>query len=116
MQALPTHCTLNNILYSAHTHCTLNNIIYTVHTHYALNNVLCTAHTHCTLNNILYNGKTLHTEFCNVQGPYTEHIKGNRGFAMGKKAVSVLAHTFLLPQRANSGYILSMSPLRYSRS
>ena len=35
---------------------------------------------------------------------------------MGKKTVSVLAHSFLLPQRANLGYILSISPLRYSRS
>ena len=35
---------------------------------------------------------------------------------MGKKTVSVLAHWFFLPQRANSGYILSISPLRYSRS
>ena len=35
---------------------------------------------------------------------------------MGKKTVSVLAHSFLLPQRANSEYILSIYPLRYSRS
>ena len=35
---------------------------------------------------------------------------------MGKKTVSVLPHTFLLPQRANLGYILSIYPLRYSRS
>ena len=32
---------------------------------------------------------------------------------MGKKTVSVL---IFMPQRANSGYILSISPLRYSRS
>ena len=35
---------------------------------------------------------------------------------MGKKIVSVLAHKFVLPIRANLGYILSISPLRYSRS
>ena len=34
---------------------------------------------------------------------------------LGKKTVSVLAHSFLLPQRANSVYILSITPLRYSR-
>ena len=33
-----------------------------------------------------------------------------------RKTVSVLAHLFLLPQRDSSGYILSISPLRYSRS
>ena len=31
---------------------------------------------------------------------------------MGKKTLSVLAHKFLLPQRANSGYILFIYPLR----
>ena len=35
---------------------------------------------------------------------------------MGKKTVSVLGHSFLLPQRANSGYILSICPLMHSRS
>ena len=35
---------------------------------------------------------------------------------MGQKTVSVLAHSFLLPQRANLRYILSIYPLRYSRS
>ena len=35
---------------------------------------------------------------------------------MGKKTVSVLALSFLLPQRAYSVYILSITPLRYSRS
>ena len=35
---------------------------------------------------------------------------------MGKKTVSVLAHSFVLLQRANSRCILSISPLRYSRS
>ena len=35
---------------------------------------------------------------------------------IGKKTVSVLAHLFLLPQRANSGFILYIYPLRYSRS
>ena len=35
---------------------------------------------------------------------------------MGKKTVSVLAHTFVLPSRANSVYILSITPLRYSIS
>ena len=33
-----------------------------------------------------------------------------------KKTVSVLAHYFLLPQRANSGYTLFIYPLKYSRS
>ena len=35
---------------------------------------------------------------------------------MGKKTVSVLAHSFLLPKRANLVYILSICPLRYSGS
>ena len=35
---------------------------------------------------------------------------------MGKKTVSVLAHSFFLSQKDNSGYILSISPLMYSRS
>ena len=35
---------------------------------------------------------------------------------MGKNTVSVLAHFFWLPQRANSGYILSIYHLRYSRT
>ena len=35
---------------------------------------------------------------------------------MGKKTVSVLAYTFLLPQRANSEYLLSIHPLRYCTS
>ena len=35
---------------------------------------------------------------------------------MGKKTVSVLAYSFLLPQRACLGYILSISRLRYSKS
>ena len=35
---------------------------------------------------------------------------------MGKKTVSVLAHSFLLPQRANLVYLLSIDPRRYSRS
>ena len=35
---------------------------------------------------------------------------------MGKKKLSVLAHLFLLPLRAKSVYMLSMTPLRYSRS
>ena len=34
----------------------------------------------------------------------------------GKKTVSVLAHKFLPPQRANLVYILSIIPLRYSGS
>ena len=34
---------------------------------------------------------------------------------MGKKTVSVLAHSFVMPQRFNSGYKLSIHPLRYSR-
>ena len=32
-----------------------------------------------------------------------------------KKTVSVLAHLFLLPQRANLGYMLSISLLMYPR-
>ena len=35
---------------------------------------------------------------------------------MGKKTVSIPAHSFTFPQRTNSGYVLSISPLRYSRS
>ena len=35
---------------------------------------------------------------------------------MGKKTVSVLAHSFWLPKRANLVYILSRTPLRCSRS
>ena len=35
---------------------------------------------------------------------------------MGKKTVSVLAHSFLLPSRANLVYILSITPLKHSRS
>ena len=35
---------------------------------------------------------------------------------MGKKTVSVLAHKFFLPYRANSVYILSITLLRYFRS
>ena len=35
---------------------------------------------------------------------------------VGNKILSVLAHTFVLPKRANSEYILSKYPLRYSRS
>ena len=35
---------------------------------------------------------------------------------MGKKTVIVLAHFFPLPQRTYSGYILSISPLKYCRS
>ena len=35
---------------------------------------------------------------------------------MGKKTVSFLDNNFFLPQRTNSEYILSISPLRYSRS
>ena len=31
---------------------------------------------------------------------------------LGGKTVTVLAHKFLLPQRANSGYILSTYPLK----
>ena len=33
---------------------------------------------------------------------------------MGKKTLSALTHSLFLPQRANSGYIFSISPLRYS--
>ena len=35
---------------------------------------------------------------------------------MGKKTVSVLAHSYLLLQRANSGFALSIHPLGYTRS
>ena len=35
---------------------------------------------------------------------------------IGKKTVSILAHNFFLPQKPYSGYILSISPLRCSRS
>ena len=35
---------------------------------------------------------------------------------MGTKTVSVLAHSILLPKRANSINILAITPLRYSRS
>ena len=35
---------------------------------------------------------------------------------MGKNTVSVLVHSFVLPQRANSVNILIITPLRYSRS
>ena len=45
--------------------------------------------------------------------------KGNRTIAdlrYGKKTVSVLAHFFLLPYRANLVYILSISHLRYCKS
>ena len=35
---------------------------------------------------------------------------------MGEKTVPVPANSYLLPYRANSGYILSISPLMYSRS
>ena len=35
---------------------------------------------------------------------------------MGEKTVSFLAHNFFLSQRANLGYKLSISPLRYSRN
>ena len=34
---------------------------------------------------------------------------------MGKKTVSVLAHSFLLPYRSYSVNIFSITPLRYSR-
>ena len=35
---------------------------------------------------------------------------------MGKKTATVLAHSFLLPKRAYSVYILYITPLRYPRS
>ena len=35
---------------------------------------------------------------------------------IGKKTLSFLPHSCLLPQRANLGYILSLSPLMYPRS
>ena len=35
---------------------------------------------------------------------------------MTKKSVLVLAPSFLLPERANSVYLLLITPLRYSRS
>ena len=34
----------------------------------------------------------------------------------GKKTISVLAHSFYLPERDNSGYILFIYPLMYTRN
>ena len=54
--------------------------------------------------------------FCPFDAALTRETVPSLTSDMGKNTVSVLAHLFLLPQRAKSGYILSIPPLSYSRS
>ena len=64
------------------------------------------------------NGYNIFVSPCNKKGT-PSHLREtvpSLTSDMGQNTLSVLAHKFLLPQRAYSGYILSINPLRYSSS